>query len=311
MPRRIRHVRPRAVYDVTSRTRDGRLAFVPTHALVDELTGVVGEAQRRWPQVLIHNMFWLSNHTHMQLSVVGGHAMNTLSKWTNYVFGESAKVAQAIHGLRGEIWESKRYRLIEIIDEPRQRDRIKYTMAQACAAGLVARPGHWPGLNTVNAMCRGERIVGYRGSAALRRRARIEGVSMASIAPAREVRITPLPMHAGWSDHKQQRWHREIEREIITETAAEFPGRAYPMPESYVMVSPEETRPLTPSDAPTVWASPDNHEGRQTWRVMIRAFTQAWREALAAWIGGARACFPPCGWVPFGACYAPGYAQRE
>ena len=51
--------------------------------------------------------------------------------------------------------ESKRYRLIEIIDESRQRDRLKYTMAQGCAARLVARPGHWPGLNTVDAMCRG------------------------------------------------------------------------------------------------------------------------------------------------------------
>ena len=311
MPRRIRHVRPHAVYDVTSRTREGRYAFVPTPELLSELIGVVGEAQLRWPQVLIHNMFWLSNHTHWQLSVVGSNAMNTLSKWTNYVFGESAKVAQAIHGLRGEIWESTRYRLIEIIDEPRQRDRLKYTMAQACAAGLVARPGHWPGLNTVNAMCRGERIVGYRGSAALRRRARAEGVSMASIAPAREIEMSPLPMHVGMSEHTRQRWYREIEREIVDETAAAFPDRRYPMPESYRAVSPEETRPLEPSDAPVVWATPRNREGVREWRVMIREFTDAWREALAAWISGARACFPPCGWVPFGACYAPGYAQRE
>ncbi|MGK0358376.1 MAG: hypothetical protein ACI9U2_000663 [Bradymonadia bacterium] len=183
---------------------------------------------------------------------MGSNGENTLSKWTNYVFGESAKVAQAIHGLRGEIWESTRYRLIEIIDEARQRDRLKYTMAQACTAGLVARPGHWPGLNTLNAMCRGERLVGYRGSAALRRRARAEGVSMASIAPARQIKISPLPMHADWSDHRAQRWYREIEREIIDETVLAFPGRRYPMPESYRTVCPEETRPLAPSDAPAV-----------------------------------------------------------
>ena len=44
---------------------------------------------------------------------------------------------------------------------------------------------------------------------------------------------------------------------------------------------------------------------------MISAFTDAWREALVAWINGARACFPPGGWVPFDACHAPGYPQRE
>jgi hypothetical protein len=256
-------------------------------------------------------MNWLSNHTHWQLSVEGPNAANTLAKWTNYVFGESAKVAQAIHGLRGEIWESKRYRLIEIIDEPRQRDRIKYTMAQGCAAGLVARPGHWPGLNTVNAMCRGERIIGYRGSAALRRRALAEGVSMASIAPQREIKISPLPMHAGLSEHQRQRWYREIEREIIDETAAACPDARYPMPESYARVDPNTTREMESSDAPAVWASPGNAKDVRAWRVMIRAFTDAWREALGAWVNGARACFPEGGWVPFDACDAPGYPQLE
>ena len=137
---------------------------------------------------------------------------------------------------------------------------------------------------------------------------------MASIAPRREIKISPLPMHAGMPEHQVQRWYREIEREIIDETAAaraQAGGAGYPMPESYGRVSPHETRELAPSDAPAVWATPGNHEGVREWRVMIRGFTDAWREALAAWINGPRACFPEGGWVPFDACDAPGYPQLE
>ena len=164
MPRSLRHVEPGKEYELTHRTRDGRLAFVPTEELEDELLGVHGDAQLRWPQVKIHLMTWLSNHTTKIISVDGPHAANTLAAWASYVFGEAAKVAKAIHGLKGEVWESKRYRLVEIDgDDARLRDRSKYTLAQPTAAGLVARPAHWPGINTCDAVCRGGRLVGHRG----------------------------------------------------------------------------------------------------------------------------------------------------
>ena len=68
---------------------------------------------------------------------------------------------------------------------------------------------------------------------------------------------------------------------------------------------------LTETPAPSCYVAEGDHEARRTWRTMMRAFTDAWREALAAWTNGAQACFPPGGWVPYGACYAPCYPQRE
>lgn len=84
---------------------------MPAEEFNNEVLGVLGEAQLRWPQVKIHQMTRLSNHVTAVQSVEGPFAANAYAKWASYVFGEVAKVAQvaqAIHGLDGEIWESRR-----------------------------------------------------------------------------------------------------------------------------------------------------------------------------------------------------------
>ena len=311
MAHRLRNIQPDLVYEGVRRTHRGRYAFRPSAALDRELKGVINEAQRRWPQVLVHQWAWLSSHFHAALSAVGPHAANAMASWFNYVLSQSARVAQAINGVRGRIWERKRCRLTPMLDDAVVRDRTKYIMAQATAARLVARPNQWPGLNTCDALCRGARLIGYLGSAALRRQAVRDKVAMVTIAPRREMKLSPLPMHVGWPAHRRQRWYREIEREIIEEAAAANPGRRYPPAEYYATVDPHAEHVLADSAAPRCYVSEGKTEARRTWTTMIRNFTDAWREALAAWIDGARACFPPCGWVPFGACFAPGYAQRE
>lgn len=311
MAHRLRHVQPEVVYELVRRTYLGRYAFKPSPTLRAELEGVIGEAQRRWPQVLVHQWHFLSSHFHGLLSATGPNAANALVSWLNYVMSQAARVAQAINGVRGRVWERKRCRLIPILDDAQVRARSKYIMAQATAAGLVARPNHWPGLNTCDALCRGARLIGYLGSAALRRQAAHDKVAMVSIAPRREMKLSPLPIHADWPEHRRQRWYREIEREIIEETALAYPGRRSPPAEYFASVDANEAHALPDTAAPQCYVSAGNQEARRTWKTMISAFTDAWRDALAAWINGSRACFPPCGWVPFGACFAPGYSQRE
>jgi REP element-mobilizing transposase RayT len=310
MAHRLRFVQPDIVYEMVRRTAHGRFAFVPSVALRKELLGVLADAQARWPTIRIHQFVWMSTHVHMLVSAVGANPANAMSSWLNFVMGESAKVAKALHRVRGRVWESKRCRLIPILDDAMIRARTRYVMAQATAAGLVGRPRLWPGANTCGALCGHERLLGYRGTASLRRQAMRERRSMRTLAPRREVHLEPLPVHAGWSAYDRQRWYRDIERSVIQETASANPGRRYPPPEHYMTVDPNTEKPLADSPAPNCWVSSDNQEARRGWRQMIRGFTDAWREALAAWIDGARACFPTGGWVPFGACYVSGYRQR-
>jgi len=78
-----------------------------------------------------------------------------------------------------------------------------------------------------------------------------------------------------------------------------------------VQICPHTEKDIVETPAPHCWVDEGDHEARRSWRAEFRAFTDAWREALAAWVNGARACFPACGWVPFDACDAPAYPQRE
>lgn len=97
---------------------------------------------------------------------------------------------------------------------------------------------------------------------------------------------------------------------MIAEAAAERCGRAYRRPDHYWTVCPHTTKAQTPSDAPRIYAKDRRAAGRR-WRATMFAFTEAWREALVTWINGGQACFPECGWVPYGACYSGSHPQRE
>ena len=316
MPSRLRFAHDDTTeFELTYRAREGRLSFVPKDQLKQEWVGILRDACDRYPNVELHQVVLLSNHVTARLSVRGPMPINQLGLWEAYVFGQSARVSQAVHGQRGEIWESRRCRLIPLLDEESKIRSTEYIMAQAVAANLVARPRHWPGLNTCDALCRGTVVRGYRANAALRRQAKRDKVPLSSIAPARTLPLTPLPMHRGWSLYDRQKWYRDIERRIIEEADARNAGRVFRSAEALRNVDPHQTVEQVPSNPPTCYAAPDNHEARRTWRQAYRAFVAAWREALAAWVDGGRPCFPVGGWVPFALCgsggQGPVVVQRE
>ncbi|MGK0361675.1 MAG: hypothetical protein ACI9U2_003993 [Bradymonadia bacterium] len=130
-----------------------------------------------------------------------------------------------------------------------------------------------------------------------------------------------LQVHEG-TRQSAQRGHVQLKRELSQgaagravapspEAAAENCGRGHRSPEHFRTISPHTTVELVPSDAPGVYVAKGDSKAWQRWRAKIQAFTEAWRAALASWINGRQACFPACGWVPYGACHAPGYPLRE
>ena len=117
MPRRLRYV-PYATIpnEFTYRAREGRLAFVPDAQLEKAWIGILRDACDRYPAVRLHQIALLSNHVTGILSVTGLNPVNQLGLWEAYVFGQTALVSQAVHGLKGEIWESRRCRFIPLLD---------------------------------------------------------------------------------------------------------------------------------------------------------------------------------------------------
>ncbi|MGK0362616.1 MAG: REP element-mobilizing transposase RayT [Bradymonadia bacterium] len=300
----------RIAFEIVHRTRDGRFALAPKRQLVKEWIGILAVACARWGDVQLHQVCTLSNHVHMIVSVKGDRPVNQLARWTSFVFGNTARVSHAVHGkkgIRGPVWDHRAFRLIPIADDASLRKKVKYLMAQATSAHLVARPNKWPGLNSIDAVCRGALLKGFRANAALRRRAKNQGVPLESIAERKTLTLAPLPSQVDWTPHARQRWYRDIEKEVIAEADAGNAGIRLPTIAALRAADPMQTRPL-PRDVdgpPKMHVDPANHAAKREWQMATRAFVNAWREALARWLAGAVPCFPREGWVPFGGCSVP------
>lgn len=291
------------VFELTARTTQGMLAFVPDPQLVEEWIGVLSMACERWPTVRLHQICVLSNHFHALSSVAGDSRVEDRARWTSYVQANTARVAQRHHGLEGRIW-ARRYRAIPVLDEASIRARSQYIMAQAVRAGLVAKPNQWPGLNCADALCRGAELKGYLTTAATRRRARRTGKTYAETGIPRTLTLAPLPGHSNWTIHQRQTWYRHIERDIITNAVAEnaLHPRRYPTKTALMTVPTSTIIQLDTTPAPAAHVSPDNRVLYRAWQAAKRAFIAAWRQALARWVDGAPPCFPDGGWRPFHSC---------
>ena len=157
MPRPLRYCSTQYVTEITARTLFGLFRLAPTPKLIEEIIGIFGKAQEKYPQVRLHYLVTMSNHLHA-LATCGD--ANILGRWQSWVKAAIARAAQFHHGFRGPVW-GRRSSTISVIDDVALRARVKYLMAQACAEGLVLKPGDWPGVNSVDALCRG---VPMRGS---------------------------------------------------------------------------------------------------------------------------------------------------
>jgi hypothetical protein len=304
MPNELRYIpEETTVFEITARTAEGMLAFVPTARMVQEWIGLLARAQEKWPMVRLHQICLLGNHFHMLSSVRGSNRVNVRGRWASFVQAGAARIAKRHHGLRGRIW-ARRYRAIPVLDEAAVRDRTKYVMAQAVAAGLVAKPGQWLGLNCAGALCRGGVFRGYYTTAASRRRARRLGVADSVTATKKRLRLVPLPSHTNWTEAQRRTWYRHIEREIINEEKARNTQkpRRYPTRAQLLSVSPATKVDLPTTPAPKAHVGRGNRAAYTAWIAAKRNFIAAWREALARWVDGEPPRFPCGGWLPFANC---------
>jgi hypothetical protein len=301
MPNELRYIpEETTVFELTARTIGGRLLLTPTREMVQEWVGLLSIASAKWPAVRVHQICVLGNHFHLLHSVVGVDRVNVRGRWASFVQAGTARIAKRQHGLAGPVW-ARRYRAIAVLSEAALRDRVKYVMAQAVSAGLVAKPGQWPGLNCADALCRGSVLSGYYTTADSRRRARRLGVPDARTAEKRQLILAPLPSHTNWTVAQRQAWYRHIEREIIQEERARIAHRPrrYPTRNELLTPKPAKTIALPSTPAPKAHVGQGNGALYRAWVAAKQHFVMLWREALARWVNGAPPDFPPGGWQPF------------
>ncbi|MEZ5770028.1 MAG: hypothetical protein R3D80_22030 [Paracoccaceae bacterium] len=280
--------------EISSRTLLGRYALAPKPELVQECHGILAEACDRWRGVKLHMGVMPSNHFHYMATCPSA---NEFGRWMSFVKAAIARAAQFHHDIRGPIWD-RRFRAIPILDDAALRERVRYFMAQMCnpACDLVIGPRHWPGMNCVDALCRGVKIRGTYVRSAERRRlaARKEKLPL-----NRTLELTPLP---GLPEDEEQRktWFRQIEQEIVAETRERQaangivckPPKVFETDDGHFVPDKMKKSPAPHSHCSCA-------ERRAAFMAALHQFVDLWRGALELMKRGARACFPEGGWWPY------------
>jgi hypothetical protein len=223
MGRRLRYMRkPNTTFEVTSRAIQGRLLLRPSKELNRIILGILGRFLKRYPGILLHLVVVASNHIHLLLTAP---CVELLSNFMRDVNSSLAREAGRLHCWKEKFW-GRRYTMIAVENE-NEADILKravYILSHGCKEGLVLRPRDWPGVNCIEAVTRGKKLVGIwydRTKEYEAARAGIE-VRPGEFAEKVEVELSPLPCFEGLSEREQRAHYRAMVTNIERETRRKF-----------------------------------------------------------------------------------------
>ncbi len=193
MSRRLRYVPPEGgLFEITTRTVQGRYLLKPSKEFNSIVLGVLGRAQRLYP-VEIHAFVALSSHYHLLMSVDTAHQLAAFMGYFNGNLGK--EVVRHVEGWSDKVW-SRRYQAIWVSpEESKQIDRLHYLLSQGAKDGLVASPRDWPGASSLAALLDGEALEGLWFNRSREYAARRAGKAFHThdFATRESVTLTPVP----------------------------------------------------------------------------------------------------------------------
>ena len=223
MGRRLRYMpKPNTTFEITCRTIQGRLLLRPSRELNRIVLGILGRFLQRYPGILLHLVVVASNHIHMLLTAP---CVETLANFMRDVNSCLAREAGRLHRWRERFW-GRRYTMIAVDDEGETDvlDRAFYILSHGCKEGLVLRPGDWPGVNCIEALTRGKRLMGVWYDRTREYEAARAGCAVrpGEFYEEVEVRLSPLPCFAGLSEGERRSRYRAMVANIERETRRKF-----------------------------------------------------------------------------------------
>ncbi len=304
MSRRLRYVAHSfQPVELTWRCMQSRFLLRPGYEANRRILGVIGQAMRlHGSDVKLYFAGGTCNHIHI---IAAFRSAEIKAEWVCHVRTNLSKELGALFDWRGCHWE-RRSSDIPILDDAVLWTRLVYLAGQVTRAGLVRRAADWPGVPWIQAVTEGKPLVGvwYDRTRLYRMRkvwaARPKGQrgrrpSLADVAEARTVELTPPPM---WAELEasalRARW-----REVVEVAEARFPAPARVLGRAGVSRVAPHDRPgkSKRSPAPAVHAS--SRAQRLTWQAAYAAFVATYRRAMAALQAGMAGCgFPEEGCRP-------------
>ncbi len=203
MSRRLRHVEPGHVVEVTNRTFQGRLLLRPSPALNDIILGILGWAQAA-TGLVIHAFVFLSNHYHLLCSPQDAEQ---LSRFECLFNSRLAREVGRLHKWREKVW-GRRFEPIPVSEETAaQIGRLAYLLSHGCKEGLVLTPSDWPGVHCIDALLEGKSLHGTLFNRSLEYEANRQDLEFGvrDFTTTETVVLTPLPC-----------WQHLSQEEIVT-----------------------------------------------------------------------------------------------
>ncbi len=287
MPRRLRWVPPKHVVEVVTRIRDGQRLMAPQaferpeDDLHTQLTGLIA----RYLKSHLGKCFavhFASSHFHVLLEFPDAKRLSGFMRDFN---GQAARLIKRLRPGVGEgsLW-SRRYAHTVVLDEASAVARVEYIFAQAIDAHLCATPGQWPGLQSADALCRGEALEGTWFG--YDRRNRLLKAGKEPPPPKRyTLELHPLPHLAHLPLAEQRAAYAKMEEDVILAAAHKRAGKPLPTLDALLALDPffKPTKKLQRGPIPQ-WHVANTEAGRalrKEYREAYRAFVDLHRPLLA------------------------------
>jgi len=207
-----------AIIEITTKTIHGRFLLKPSNELNQLIKGTIAKAVDKY-DVKLFMFVVLSNHMHM---IIQPKDTTSMARFMSFIKANIAKDAGRLHNFRQKLW-GRRYTSIEILDDYKLQDRVKYLLAHGAKEDLVKTPADWPGVNCVNALTKGEKLKGiWINRSQIHRHGKLKKIDdkdfeIEKYITHHEIHLSTLPTLEGYSKEEQQNYYKEIISDITKE----------------------------------------------------------------------------------------------
>ncbi len=281
---------PNVVYEVTTRTIQGRYLLRPSPRANEIIAGVIGRAQVLFPEMRLYGVVFLSTHSTW---LVSSPLAWQIATFMGYVNGELSARIGRLHDWPGKMWE-RPHRPIPILDDASLVERFKHLLAQSCKEGLVASPRKWPGVSCVAPLLGGEPLRGVWFDLDARRRVGNRGDRVKRYDYARSYQVTfdKIPCWSKLDDKAYASLVRQLVEEVEAEARSERAGKPFLGARAVCGIDPHH-RPKDLARSPAPMCHTSRPRLRDAFREKYRLFVTAFRTAAEQLKSGLEIAFPP------------------
>ena len=209
----VRVILPNTWVHLTTRTLDGRYAFLPKNKdFTARVWGIVGMAMKRYG-VQVSMVVLLGNHYHMLARACGRNAISLFMQWVN---SRLAGLTNELNDTRGTVWDHH-YASRNLLDDEAIDWWFRYGLSHATKESICPSPTLWPGPHSAQAHLSGEPVAG----AWLERPRWVKAGKPEDRAPFLipvEVTLTPLPR---WERRPASEWQAHC-RAVVDDIVLEY-----------------------------------------------------------------------------------------